>query len=244
VENQRRKKYCILGISNYELDKSREAETYLKQTVLLDSNDDSFKQTARYYLIQIYAKRTADNATAENRGALGALSKEFLNSHQKTIFNDDYYNSLRALVKNVLLGLEDISGQWVDEQGHLYPMLERNEYRIEPLQAGKFRISMRRVSTSNDFTANFVLIGNLSKDNSKFYGTLTASVVGVGVSGNSSMVTSVTQDGQVELTLSADYSRLTGSVTFSQGQGSGTYYNVFRNSLSPHTASIVLLRKP
>lgn len=136
------KEYGVIGMSYFELGKIADAETYLRQTLMLGTPDDPFKQTARYYLVRIGAKRMEDAAGAENRASLAEITRSFLNSKERTLLKGDYDKSAREWVQKILLDLEDISGDWVDGQGELYFMLVKNRYRLEDKGNGIFSISL------------------------------------------------------------------------------------------------------
>lgn len=236
------KEYAVIGMSYFELGKIADAETYLRQTLLLGTNDDSYKQTARYYLIRIYEKRIEDAASADNRASLVDLTQAFVNSKERTLLKSDFDKGARVWVQKILLALEDITGEWVDGEGQLYFMFVKNRYRIERAGEGILNISLIPPNQSNSdprVRVSFTLFGRISRTVSgKFIGTVRLGILAGGLSS-----TSANQDARIELALSDDCSQLSGTATYFNVEGSGTLFDVWSKSSPPRTVPLTLVRR-
>jgi len=236
-----------MRMSYFELGKIADAETYLRQTLVLGTTDDSFKQTARYYLVRIGAKRMEDAASAETRASLTEITRSFLNSKEQTLLKGDYDKNAREWVQKILPDLEDIAGEWVDDDGQLYFMLLKNRYRIESAANGVFNISLLphdQNSSDNRVKILYTLFGKLTQTSSgKVVGNVRLGVLATALGERSMSTTSAAQDAHVELVLSEDLSQLSGTVTFFSVEGAGTLYDVWRNLSPPRTVRLALARK-
>jgi S1-C subfamily serine protease len=241
--NPTTKEYGVIGMSYFELGKIAEAETYLRQTLMLGTSDDPFKQTARYYLVRIGAKKMEEAASAENRVSLAEITRSFLNSKERTLLKGDDDKSAREWVQKILLDLKDISGDWVDGQGELYFMLVKNSYRLEDKGNGVFSISLLprdQGDSYNKVRVLYTLFGRLSRTvTGKFIGTVSLGVL----ASDGGTATGATQDARLELALSDDSSQLSGTVEYLNVEGSGPLYDVWRNSSRPRTVRLALVRK-
>jgi S1-C subfamily serine protease len=241
------KEYGVIGMAYFELGKIADAETYLRQTLVLGTTDDPFKQTARYYLVRIYEKRMGDTASTDDRASLVELTRAFLNSKEHTLLKSEYDKGVLEMFRKLLLVLEDISGEWVDDEGQLYRLLVKSRYRIESAANGVYNISLLphdQGNSDNRVKILYTLFGKFTQEGSgKLVGTVRCGILGTAVGERSMSATSATQDARVELTLSDDLSRLSGTVTFFNVEGSGTMYDLWRKSSPPRTVPLTLVRR-
>lgn len=234
--------YCIIGMANYELGKREDAETYLRQTVILSSDDNAYKQTARYYLIRLgYQRFTEDSRNASMRSKLVGMIQDFLKSDKRTIFIVDQDEASRTWAKGYLSQLRDISGEWTDENGELSGTGRSNFVRISKAADGTFSLWAVFSSSSQErekIGITLIKFGKLEEENGTFTGRL------IFIASYDSDVNNYwKQDFKITLRLSEDFSRLTGTASYWPGQGRGALAELFQKIMPPKDGAVSLARR-
>jgi|SRR5215213_8810422 len=241
------KEYSIIGMAYFELGKFSDAETYLKQSILLSGDDDEYKQTARYYLMRIAQKQYIDDLSTQNQANLGARCRAILKSSQKTIFTDEGDKKAREAAQRILDLLADLSGEWVEQRGQLYFFHTNNRYRV--MSSGNGRYTMEKLPEKDNSRGRenvlllYTFFGSLAVHDGVAVGKGKCGIAGFAAGEGSSVATVAAQEVSMKFTLSEDFSTLTGTATYYSVEGKGSFYDLWRKLSQPRTETIVLVRR-
>ena len=235
--------YCIIGFSSFHLGRRDDAQLYLTQTVLLRGEDDSYKQTARYYLLLLKYQQFTAKQDTRTREEFRALAKSFLDSDKETlltVLKGIEEHSAREWAQQVLEWLKDISGRWIDADGQLFPIFGRNEFQIDKRGEGKYAISWipsKRENQGQRYRLHSSLFGTLSRAGDSYSGTLTGAMLNIEAEAYLRFTLNV------RLRLSDDFSRLEGSASYQPCRSSKLLLGLCEAVGIPGTMKVLLVRQ-